>query len=60
MGSYTLVSEAGPDGTVLPAPTSARGVRLSTIHRFKGLEAPVVILAEIDSRVPPDQLAGLL
>ena len=60
VGSYTLVSEAGPEGAPLPAPTSAWEVRLSTIHRFKGLESPVVILAEIDGRVPADQLAGLL
>ncbi len=52
VGSWTLVSEAGADGSVLPPPSSAWEVRLSTIHRFKGLEAPVVILAEIDSRVP--------
>ncbi len=41
---------------------SAVGERpaISTIHRFKGLESPVVILAEIDSRVPAEQLPGLL
>ena len=60
VGSYTLVSEAGPEGAPLPPPSSAWEVRLSTIHRFKGLESPVVILAEIDGRVPADQLAGLL
>ena len=58
VGSYTLISEAGPEGAPLPAPTSAWEVRLSTIHRFKGLESPVVILAEIDGRVPADQLGG--
>jgi hypothetical protein len=60
VGSYMLVSEFGPDGAPLPPPTSAWEIRLSTIHRFKGLESPVVILAEIDSRVPPAQLSGLL
>ncbi len=60
VGSWTLVSELGPEGVPLPAPTSAWEIRLSTIHRFKGLEAPVVILAEIDARVPEAQLPGLL
>jgi superfamily I DNA/RNA helicase len=54
------VSEFGPEGEVLPPPTSAWEVRLSTIHRFKGLESPVVVLAEIDGRVDEAQLAGLL
>lgn len=35
-------------------------MRRATLVRFKGLESPVVILAEIDSRVPAEQLAGLL
>jgi superfamily I DNA/RNA helicase len=60
VGSYRLVSEFGPEGEVLPPPTSAWEVRLSTIHRFKGLESPVVILAEIDGRVQEAQLPGLL
>ena len=60
VGSYTLVSEAGPEGEPMPPPTSAWEIRLSTIHRFKGLESPVVVLAEIDSRVPAAQLPGLL
>jgi hypothetical protein len=60
VGSYTLVSEAGPEGAPMPPPTSAWEIRLSTIHRFKGLESPVVILAEVDSRVPIAQLPGLL
>ena len=60
VGSYTLVSEAGPEGAPMPPPTSAWEIRLSTIHRFKGLESPMVILAEIDSRVSAEQLPGLL
>ena len=49
-----------PGGGPLSPPTSAWEIRLSTIHRSKGLESPVVILAEVDSRVPTPQLAGLL
>jgi len=60
VGAWTLVSEFGPEGAPLPQPTSAWEIRLSTIHRFKGLESPVVILAEIDSRVPPEVLPELL
>jgi hypothetical protein len=60
VGSWTLVSEAGPEGAPMPPPTSAWEIRLSTIHRFKGLESPVVILAEVDSRVAAEQLPGLL
>jgi hypothetical protein len=60
VGSWTLVSEAGPEGAPMPPPTSVWEIRLSTIHRFKGLESPVVILAEIDERVPEAQLPGLL
>ena len=60
VGSYMLASEAGPEGAPMPPPTSAREIRLSTIHRFKGLESPVVILAELDSRVSAEQLPGLL
>jgi superfamily I DNA/RNA helicase len=29
-------------------PTSNRQVQVSTVHRFKGLERPVVVLTEID------------
>jgi len=60
VGAYTLVSEFGAEGAPLPPPASAWEVRLSTIHRVKGLAASVVILAEIDGRVPADQLPGLL
>ena len=33
-------------------------MRVATIHRYKGLESPCVVLAEIDERVDPDDLAG--
>jgi superfamily I DNA/RNA helicase len=35
-------------------------VRVATVHRFKGLESPVVVLAEIDERISPEDLASLL
>jgi ATP-dependent exoDNAse (exonuclease V) beta subunit len=57
---YRLMPESGPDGAVNPLPTGRSGVRVATIHRFKGLESPVVVLAELDSRVPAEQLPGLV
>ena len=33
---------------VRDAPTSNRQVQVSTVHRFKGLERPVVVLTEVD------------
>jgi len=57
---YRLMPEYGPEGAVLPKPTKGNEVRVATIHRYKGLEAPVVVLAEIDGRIPADELAALL
>jgi len=57
---YRLMPEYGPEGAVLPPPTRGNEVRVATIHRFKGLESPVVVLAEIDSRVAVEELASLL
>jgi hypothetical protein len=57
---YRLMPEYGPEGTVLPPPTRGNEVRVATIHRYKGLESPVVVLAEIDLRVRPEDLAALL
>lgn len=57
---YRLMPEYGPDGSVLPPPTRRDQVRVATIHRFKGLESPVVVLCEIDRRVDPADLAPLL
>ncbi|HUG94715.1 MAG TPA: ATP-binding domain-containing protein [Pleomorphomonadaceae bacterium] len=34
--------------------------RIATIHRYKGLESPVVVLAEIDGRVADEELAALV
>ena len=52
--------EYGPEGSVLPPPTKGNEVRVATIHRYKGLESPVVVLAEIDGRVDDADLASLL
>ena len=57
---YRLMPEYGPEGSVLPAPAKGNEVRIATIFRYKGLESPVVILAEIDGRVASDELAALL
>ncbi len=60
VGQYRLMPEYGPEGSVLPPPTGPSEVRVATIHRYKGLESPVVVLAEIDSRIAAEDLAGLL
>ena len=57
---YRLMPEYGHEGAVLPLPTKGNEVRVATIFRFKGLESPVVVLAEIDGRVAEDELAALL
>lgn len=57
---YRLMPEYGPDGSVLPPPSKGGEVRVATIHRYKGLESPVVVLCEIDGRVDEDELAALL
>ena len=38
-------------GAVLPPPSKGGEVRVATIHRYKGLEASVVVLCEIDGEV---------
>ncbi len=57
---YRLMPEYGPEGAVLPMPTKGNEVRVATIHRYKGLESPVVVLAEIDGRIDEADLASLL
>jgi hypothetical protein len=57
---YRLMPEYGPEGAVLPPPTRGGEVRVATIHRYKGLEAPVVVLCEVDGRVSEADLAPLL
>lgn len=57
---YRLMPEYGPEGSVLPPPTRGGEVRVATIHRYKGLEAPVVVVCEIDGRVAEAELAALL
>jgi len=57
---YRLMPEYGPEGAVLPLPAKGNEVRVATIFRYKGLESPVVVLAEIDGRVADEDLAALL
>ncbi len=57
---FRLMPEYGPEGAVLPMPSKGNEVRVATIHRYKGLESPVVVLAEIDERVEESELAALL
>lgn len=57
---YRLMPEYGPEGVVLPPPSKGNEVRVATIFRYKGLEAPVVVLCEIDGRVGESELASLL
>jgi len=52
--------EYGPEGAVLPPPAKGGQVRVATIHRYKGLESPVVVLCELDGRIPEEDLASLL
>jgi hypothetical protein len=57
---YRLMPEYGPEGAVQPPPTKGGQVRVATIHRYKGLESPVVVLCELDARVGEAELASLL
>jgi superfamily I DNA/RNA helicase len=57
---YRLMPEYGPEGSVLPPPTKGNEVRVATIHRYKGLESPVIVLTEIDGRIPEEELVSLL
>jgi hypothetical protein len=57
---YRLMPEYGPEGAVLPPPVKGGQVRVATIHRYKGLEAPVVVLCELDGRVAASDLPALL
>ena len=57
---YRLMPEYGPEGSVRPQPTKGNEVRVATIHRYKGLESPVVVLAEIDGRIPDRERASLM
>ena len=57
---YRLMPEYGPEGSVLPPPMKGNEVRVATIHRYKGLESAVVVLAEIDSRIEEADLAALI
>ena len=57
---YRLMPEYGPEGAVLPPPTKGNEVRVATIHRYKGLESSVVVLAELDERITDADLDRLV
>jgi ATP-dependent exoDNAse (exonuclease V) beta subunit len=57
---YRLMPEYGPEGSVLPPPAKGNEVRVATIHRYKGLESPVIVLTEVDGRILEEELASLL
>ncbi len=48
-----VLREAGIKNTVLEKTETGRGVRLATMHRVKGLEFPVMILAGVNDRALP-------
>lgn len=45
---------------MLPLRMRGNAMRVAKVHRYKGLESPVVVLAEIDERVAESDLAPLL
>jgi hypothetical protein len=45
--------------TILEKQKEGKGIRLATMHRVKGLEFPVMILAGINSKVVPMRLASV-
>ena len=57
---YRLMPEYGTEGSVLPPPSKGNEVRVATVFRYKGLESPVVVLCEIDSRIPEGELPALM
>ena len=54
-GAFELVPALSPDGVPAATPVKQTQVRLATISSFKGLELTVVVLAEIDGRIPRDR-----
>lgn len=54
-----LLKELGLAHTILDKTKEGEGVRLATMHRVKGLEFPVMILAGINARVVPLRIAAL-
>jgi ATP-dependent exoDNAse (exonuclease V) beta subunit len=57
---YRLMPEYGPEGAVLAPPTKGNEVRVATIHRYKGLESPCVVLGGDRRSGGGGDLAGLL
>jgi hypothetical protein len=59
-GPFRLVKGLTLQGDVIPRPERQSEIRVIRLNDYKGLEAKVVILAEIDGRIDPDELDPLL
>ncbi|MCI0663314.1 MAG: AAA family ATPase, partial [Acidobacteria bacterium] len=55
----SALNEAGVASTILEKGKEDKGVRLASMHRVKGLEFPVMILAGLNSHVMPLQLKAV-
>ncbi len=60
IGSFKLVPGLTITGHVMPPPPHRSEFRVVRIQDFKGLETKVVILVEIDGRIPADDLNAIL
>src|SRR5262249_9803318 len=54
-----IVSGLGVECTVLDRTREGGGVRLASMHRVKGLEFPVMIIAGVNASVMPLRLSAL-
>ncbi len=54
-----MLAELGIDSTLLDQREDGGGVRLGTMHRVKGLEFPVMILAGVNSKYMPLPVSGV-
>lgn len=54
-----VLKAAGVEAALLERKDVGRGVRLATMHRVKGLEFPVMILAGVDARSMPQRARSL-
>ena len=58
--SFELIPEELPDGHSAPPPGRQSQVRVANVNRFKGLDAMVVVLAELDGRIPANRLDTII
>ena len=54
-----MLTGLGIDSTLLDETAEGGGVRLATMHRVKGLEFPVMVLAGVNARYMPLPVPGL-